>query len=312
MIKSEDCVAEGLGGGASYSKRMETYSNVIDDVINSGLIKQELEDTVKQEVSFEIDDFIEIGERGFVSENLKTVIEKLKTLAVASGCKGGEGKKRFFTPQVNELLLRLEKECRSNKTRPGFRTSVYAHLARHLPCNEETLKKRARNLENAERLGKTKKLSEIKDRLKTGIDLVMPVIKAEYEAECEKAAVSERNCSNSGEVGPATNGLNVDKKIYAPRKKFPWRQELRKVFFDIVETKLREYFFDAGIKSDAAIPFAAVGSAMAAKVNACLKMFLCREIKPLWPKGWMDERLLMKECSGLINNFLKNKGNVKS
>ena len=67
----------------------------------------------------------------------------------------------------------------------------------------------------------------------------MPVIKAEYEAECEKAAVSERNCSNSGEVGPATNGLHVDKKIYAPRKKFPWRQELRKDFFDIVETKLR-------------------------------------------------------------------------
>ena len=39
-----------------------------------------------------------------VSHELKVVVEKLKALAAASGCKGGEGKKKFFSPQVRGLL----------------------------------------------------------------------------------------------------------------------------------------------------------------------------------------------------------------
>ena len=64
--------------------------------------------------------------------------------------------------------------------RPGLRTRVYAHLAHHLPCNKETLIKRARNLK-ASAENEDVDVTTMIERLKAGINAVMPDIQAKYK-----------------------------------------------------------------------------------------------------------------------------------
>lgn len=110
-----------------------------------------------------------------ISDQLRSACETLKNIAAAN--KGCESKQKFFTPRVNELLLEIETECQS-KLFKGTRSSIYKFLAAHLPCNKQTLTKRAVNLKQAANSGD---LPSMIQTLKDGIDAVMPDNISKYE-----------------------------------------------------------------------------------------------------------------------------------
>ncbi|GAU97943.1 hypothetical protein RvY_09161 [Ramazzottius varieornatus] len=91
-----------------------------------------------------------------VPESTRSVIEALKNLA--DTWEGG--KCNFFSPEqnpaINGLLLELEHQCR--QFRCGLRSTVFSHMANHLPCSKETLVKRARKLRQDDVDAKFRKL----------------------------------------------------------------------------------------------------------------------------------------------------------
>uniref|UniRef100_A0A8C2X253 Ubinuclein 1 n=1 Tax=Cyclopterus lumpus TaxID=8103 RepID=A0A8C2X253_CYCLU len=65
----------------------------------------------------------------------------------------GESKLKFFTPEINSVLLEIEVQCREQGVQ--LRSKVYTHLSAFLPCSRDTLLKRV------------KKLCQIYEQLKT-------------------------------------------------------------------------------------------------------------------------------------------------
>eukprot|EP00061_Rhincodon_typus_P013062 g39199.t1 len=56
----------------------------------------------------------------------------------------GEGKKKFFTPDINTILLDIELQVQElNVT---LRSGVYSYLASFLPCSKDALLKRLKKL----------------------------------------------------------------------------------------------------------------------------------------------------------------------
>ena len=150
---------------------------------------------------------------------------------------------------MNELLLTVENECRSKTIRQGLRGRVYAHLAQHLPCNKDTLIKRARNLKTVSEAAPVDSVDMpiLIKRLQSGVDAVMPDNIAKYKAECDKVAEAKGAAGvdpAAAAAGEAENGVEdkSGRKVYAPRKKFLWRRDMRENFFAIVKGKLKQFF----------------------------------------------------------------------
>ncbi|PRD36463.1 UNVERIFIED_CONTAM: Ubn2 [Trichonephila clavipes] len=75
-----------------------------------------------------------------------------------------EGKCKFFSDEVNRMLLSVE--LKAQELTSAQRSTIYAHLASHLPCTKETLQKRAKKLRLDQEDGK---LREPMQRLKDGM-----------------------------------------------------------------------------------------------------------------------------------------------
>uniref|UniRef100_A0A4W3IGC4 Ubinuclein 1 n=1 Tax=Callorhinchus milii TaxID=7868 RepID=A0A4W3IGC4_CALMI len=77
-------------------------------------------------------------------DRLPAVLEKrIKDLTQAAKA-SGEGKQKFFTQDINNILLDIELQSRVLNSQA--RSGVYAHLASFLPCSKDTLVKRAKKL----------------------------------------------------------------------------------------------------------------------------------------------------------------------
>lgn len=219
-------------------------------------------------------------------EGLPAPLEKrVKELAQAARAAEGEGRQKFFTRDTDGILLDIEAQTRelSSQTRSG----VYAYLASFLPCSKDTLVKRARKLHLCEQGGR---LKEPLQKLKEAIGRAMPEQMAKYQGECQahtqaKAAKMleeekdkeqrERVCSDEEE-----DEEKGGRRIMGPRKKFQWSDEIRELLCQVVKIKLESFDLEKS------------------KVQAWedyVKAFLDAEVKPLWPKGWMQARTLFKE-----------------
>ncbi|MBN3324125.1 UBN2 protein, partial [Atractosteus spatula] len=64
-----------------------------------------------------------------------------------------------------------------------------------------------------------------------------------------------------------------------PRKKFVWDERLRALLCNLVRVKLGCYELE---------------SQCALSVEDYLKAFMETEVKPLWPKGWMQARSVQR------------------
>ncbi|XP_008056225.1 ubinuclein-1 isoform X2 [Carlito syrichta] len=220
-------------------------------------------------------------------EGLPTPLEKrVKELAQAARAAEGESRQKFFTQDINGILLDIEVQARELSSQA--RSGVYAYLASFLPCSKDALVKRARKLHYCEQGGR---LKEPLQKLKEAIGRAMPEQMAKYQDECQahtQAKVAkmleeekdkeqrERICSDEEE-----DEEKGGRRIMGPRKKFQWNDEIRELLCQVVKIKLESQDLERSSKAQA--------------WEDCVKAFLDSEVKPLWPKGWMQARTLFKE-----------------
>nr|XP_021147640.1 ubinuclein-1 isoform X4 [Columba livia] len=239
-------------------------------------------------------------------EGLPAPLEKrIKELAQAARAAEGEGKQRFFTQDINNIILDIELQTRELNSQ--VRSGVYAHLAAFFPCNKDTLVKRARKLYLYEQGGR---LKEPLQKLKEAIGRAMPEQMAKYQEECQAHTQAkfakmleeekdkeqrDRVCSDDDD-----DEEKGGKRVVGPRKKFQWNDEIRELLCHLVKIKLDGYDLDKN---------------KAQSLEDFVKTFLDGEVKPLWPKGWMQARTLFKESRrvhGHLTSVLAKKKVVAS
>ncbi|XP_054615973.1 ubinuclein-2b [Dunckerocampus dactyliophorus] len=200
--------------------------------------------------------------------------KRIEDLRAASRLFDEEGRKKFFTLDMNNILLDIELQVQEQ---PGdVRSAVYSHLEAFVPCNKEALLKRLKKLS----------LNIQDDRLRTpllklklAVCSVMPEQIARYNMDCIAKVAKQQ--SEEGEK----NGSEDDdeekpgKRVMGPRKKFVWDDKLRSLLCNLVRVKLSCYELEGKNSSP----------------EDYLKAFMETEVKPLWPKGWMQARMLFKE-----------------
>uniref|UniRef100_A0A8D0GN03 Ubinuclein 1 n=1 Tax=Sphenodon punctatus TaxID=8508 RepID=A0A8D0GN03_SPHPU len=114
-------------------------------------------------------------------DGLPAPLEKrIKEMTQAARAAEGDGKQRYFTQDMNSILLDIELQTRELNSQ--IRSGVYAHMASFLPCNKDTLVKRARRLYLYEQGGR---LKEPLQKLKEAIGRAMPEQMAKYQEECQ-------------------------------------------------------------------------------------------------------------------------------
>nr|XP_023025050.1 ubinuclein-1-like [Leptinotarsa decemlineata] len=224
---------------------------------------------------------IEKREAAKLPENLPAdimeIVEKIRNAAINYK---GEGKKAFYTDEVNLLLLSLERKCKV--LGKSSRLRVYEHLSSYVVCRKETLIKRAKNLvlEDEE-----KRLKILTVKLKDTIDRMMPSLLTNYEHESQK--VLQKKFSKE-------SGNNEDNKaLKMPRRKFQWTDEAKRLIKDILSIKKRCLILEGKQKD---------------KLEEQAVEYLRAVILPLWPEGWMYLNNLkkvynsMSESSKLIDS----------
>ncbi|XP_063414438.1 ubinuclein-1-like isoform X1 [Mytilus trossulus] len=219
------------------------------------------------------------------------IIDKLKETAKSSNVSKG----KFFNGEVSEMLLDIELTTRQLPC--SQRSVIFGHLAWFLPCTKDTLLKRAKKL----RLDRQEdQLKGPLQKLKDAIASVMPAQQEKHDAEFQiwkqKQAETDANkpednkpegkdgdtedSEEEGEKSNATNQEPTKKKVAAPKKKFEWNENLRALLCDVVRVKMKIYNYMKTRTQTA---------------EEYLKTFIEREVKILWPKGWMQTSVLFKE-----------------
>uniref|UniRef100_A0A8C9TXS0 Ubinuclein-2-like n=1 Tax=Scleropages formosus TaxID=113540 RepID=A0A8C9TXS0_SCLFO len=215
-----------------------------------------------------------------------TLIKRIEDLRVASRQFDEEGRKKFFTLEMNNILLDIELQVQEQPV--SVRSSIYSHLVAFVPCNREELLKRLKKL-NLTVQDDRLKVPLLK--LKLAVCRVMPEQIARYDMDCSARVAKQQ--SEEGEK----NGLQEEdeekpgRRMAGPRKKFVWDDKLRTLLCNLVRVKLESYELESqGLLS----------------VEDYLKTFMETEVKPLWPKGWMQSRMLFKE-SRVVHSHLTGK-----
>ncbi|KAM9482974.1 ubinuclein-2a isoform 1-T1 [Clarias gariepinus] len=215
------------------------------------------------------------------------LIKRIEDLRVASRQFDEEGRKKFFTLDMNNILLDIELQVQERA--PSVRSAVYSHLEAFVPCNKEALLKRLKKLSlNIQ----DDRLRAPLLKLKWAVCSVMPEQTARYNMDC-MAKVAAKQQLDDGERNGSEDEEEEKpgKRVMGPRKKFIWDDKLRTLLCTLVRMKLRCYEQEKSSLS----------------VEDYLKAFMENEVKPLWPKGWMQARMLLKE-SRTVHGHLTEPG----
>ncbi|KAM4650638.1 ubinuclein-2 [Discoglossus pictus] len=220
-------------------------------------------------------------------EGLSVQLEKrISDLRTASKMFDEEGRKKFFTQEMNNILLDIELQLQ--ELNPGNRNGVYAYIEAFVPCNKDTLVKRLKKLHLHIQ---DDRLREPLQRLKLAISSVMPDQINRYQEDCQ-AHSQARNAKHQAEddrnPSEEEDEEKPGKRVMGPRKKFFWDDTVRELLCNLVKIKLGCYELEPN-KSQSAEDY--------------LKTFMETEVKPLWPKGWMQSRLLFKESRRVHNHL---------
>jgi len=114
-----------------------------------------------------------------LSPQLLAVMEDIRKAAASSE----QGKCRFFSSEINRLLLSVELQARQYSC--SKRQAIYNYLAGFLPCTKHTLLKRAKNLvlESVE-----SKLRPTIRKLQSAIEKVIPEQIERHTNQCQRLA----------------------------------------------------------------------------------------------------------------------------
>ncbi|KZS20743.1 putative Yemanuclein alpha [Daphnia magna] len=215
------------------------------------------------------------------------VIEDIKKAAASSD---QQGKCRFFSTEINRLLLAIELQARQYSC--SKRQAIYSHLAGFLPCTKHTLLKRAKNLV----------LEDVESKLKPAIKKLQLSVEKVIAEQIERHATQCQRLADAKdpELEPAGGTDDEDKKPEKsnkqpqPRRRFQWSKEMRSILNQVVYLKA-ECFNWSKLRKETAAEY--------------LLRFLDSEIRLLWPKGWMTAKILFKE-SQEAHSFVTSKSKL--
>ncbi|XP_076839351.1 ubinuclein-1 isoform X2 [Brachyhypopomus gauderio] len=194
-----------------------------------------------------------------------------------------EGEKRMgaLAPEINNTLLHVE--INSKDLPEKMRSRIFSYLASQLSCKKNTLLKRAKKLHL---LHLDDQLRDLLLRLEGAVTLTMPEQIDRFNGNCQahsearaaklEAEKEQRAVDGSDEEDDDRSG----KRIFGPRKRFRWTEEIRELLGEVVRLKMSSYDVEA-----VADP----------SLEEYLRTFLEAHVKPLWPKGWMQSRILLIE-----------------
>ncbi|XP_075998864.1 ubinuclein-2b isoform X2 [Genypterus blacodes] len=203
------------------------------------------------------------------------LIKRIEDLRAASRLFDEEGRKKFFTLDMNNILLDIELQVQEQPAE--VRSVVYSHLEAFVPCNKEALLKRLKKLS----------LNIQDDRLRTpllklklAVCSVMPEQIARYNMDCIAKVAKQQSGEGEKNGSEDDDEEKPGKRVMGPRKKFVWDDKLRSLLCNLVRVKLSCYELEG--KNSLSL-------------EDYLKAFMETEVKLLWPKGWMQARMLFKE-----------------
>ncbi|CAJ0954738.1 unnamed protein product [Ranitomeya imitator] len=195
-------------------------------------------------------------------------------------------RKSCFSPEMNTSLLDIYLLCRGLS--PGQRSSVFSHLSSILPCSKDVLVKWASRLYTHKQ---SERLQEPLRKLKEAVAKSMPELVCKYHAELKEynqAKYAKILCEDKEQKTLPKEEEDEDKGSKksgaGPRKKFQWTEEIRLLLCQLVRMKVDLYEPETSGMSS---------------LEDYLKCFLDEEVKPLWPRGWMQARTLFKESRRL-------------
>lgn len=216
--------------------------------------------------------------------------KRIEDLRAASRQFDEEGRKKFFTLDMNNILLDIELQVQEQPAE--VRSAVYSHLEAFVPCNKEALLKRLKKLS----------LNVQDDRLRTpllklklAVCSVMPEQIARYNMDCIAKVAKQQSEEGDKNGSEDDDEEKPGKRVMGPRKKFIWDDKLRTLLCNLVQVKLG--FYELEGKNSLSL-------------EDYLKAFMETEVKPLWPKGWMQARMLFKESTmvhGHLTGFTAKK-----
>ncbi|MEQ2164596.1 hypothetical protein GOODEAATRI_008294, partial [Goodea atripinnis] len=167
-----------------------------------------------------------------------------------------EGRKKFFTLDMNNILLDIELQVQEQP--PEMRSDIYSHMETFVPCNKEALLKRL------------KKLS-----------LNIQVSKWQIGGGCGK---SPGIISFLFSLVPSRSHIvNVVLICYGETDRNDEPVLGMTLLCNLVRVKLSCYEME---------------NQCTLSVEDYLKAFLENEVKPLWPKGWMQTRVRRRVVPG--------------
>ncbi|XP_048846834.1 ubinuclein-2-like isoform X2 [Brienomyrus brachyistius] len=246
------------------------------------------------------------------------LVKRIEDLRVASRQFDEEGRKKFFTLEMNNILLDIELQVQEHPM--SVRSAVYSHLEAFVPCSRGALLKRLKKLSNTTRAGSVcvqagsvcvqagsvcvqanpaaqddhMKMPLL--RLKLAVCSAMPAQIAKYNMDLDAKAAKQQSEELERNASEEEDEEKPGRKAAGLRKKFIWDDRLRTLLCNLVRVKLACY---------AQEPRGPLS------VEDYLKAFMETEVKPLWPKGWMQSRMLFKESrlvhSHLTGNLVKKK-----
>ncbi|XP_034528817.1 ubinuclein-2b isoform X2 [Notolabrus celidotus] len=203
------------------------------------------------------------------------LLKRIEDLRAASRLFDEEGRKKFFTLDMNNILLDIELQVQEQPAE--VRAAVYCHLEAFVPCNKEALLKRLKKLS----------LNIQDDRLRTpllklklAVCSVMPEQIARYNMDCLAKVAKQQSGEGEKNGSEDDDEEKPGKRVMGPRKKFIWDDKLRVLLCNLVRVKLSCYELEG--KNSLSL-------------EDYLKAFMETEVKLLWPKGWMQARMLFKE-----------------
>ncbi|XP_077381212.1 ubinuclein-2a isoform X2 [Festucalex cinctus] len=222
------------------------------------------------------------------------LVKRIEDLRAASRQFDQEGRKKFFTLDMNNILLDIELQVQ--KQPPDVRSGVYAHMEAFVPCNKEALLKRLKKLSLKIQVraaqcdngptptptpnSKDDRMQMPLLELKLAVCSVMPEQIARYNMDCMAKVAKQQSEEGEKNGSEEEDEEKPGKRVMGPRKKFVWDDKLRSLLCTLVRVKLSCYDME---------------SQCSLSVEDYLKAFLENEVKPLWPKGWMQARILFKE-----------------
>ncbi|XP_055365171.1 ubinuclein-2-like isoform X2 [Betta splendens] len=214
------------------------------------------------------------------------LIKRIEDLRAASRQFDQEGRKKFFTLDMNNILLDIELQVQEQQ--PEVRSAIYSHLEAFVPCNKEALLKRLQKLSlNIQ----DDRLRAPLLKLKLAVCSMMPEQIARYNMDCMARVAKQQSEEGEKNGSEEEDEEKPGKRVMGPRKKFIWDDNLRNLLCSLVRVKLSCYEME---------------SQCSLSVEDYLKAFLENEVKPLWPKGWMQSRILFKESLSVHSHITGN------